>query len=468
MKRQIPPDLTSAFNVSFALSVLLFVVQCALFLALAVHFVLWYFGSPDFSGAYAGWTLAAAGLNGYALSRAVKVRHLLGLFSPWPGLPEEETPENETRLLALAARQAFLHGDFAKAIGLLKRLTVTSGHVELAKGRSLVMQGEFEEAVSYLEVGGQGWAARRYLTLRRNWWLLKSRYFQPSDLDWALRPGRLALLGALALAAALVVLSFDHQFVSSIKSKINAGFSEKDFNVSVQGRFTLHYHDEAFMRQVADLAEDALAHNLAFLGLPPETFAPGQIHLFLCADQAEYLARSPFTHSWEAASAQPSSNQIYLYKLAERQRIFFEVVVAHELSHLCYHQVVKEATDDSWLNEGLADYLGYQFALDRAHYPRQAWLQANHFNKLKEKSLPFEVFLADSPQTMKDTAAINLFYTQGFSIVYVLIEDYGKEDFLRFLRYFGSGKSLAASLQLAYPTIRNATELQAVWNLFMR
>ena len=468
MKRQIPPDLTSAFVVSFVLALLLFVVQCALVVALAVHYVLWHFKSPAFDAEYLGWTLAALGLNGYALSRAFKARHLLGLFSAWPGLPEEGATDNETRLLALSARQAFLHGDFAKTQGLLKRLALSTGPIELARGRSLVMQGEFEEAVTYLESGGQGWAARRFLTRRRNWWLLKSRYFQPSDVHWATRTWRLTFLGALALAASLTMLAFNYQLVDSIKQTVREGFSDKNFNVSVQGRFTLHYHDEAFMRQVADQADDALTQDLAFLGLPPEAFGPGEIQLYLCADQAEYLARSPFTRSWEAASALPSKTQIYFYNLGERQRIYFEVVVAHELAHLCYHKVVTKAEDDSWLNEGLADYLGYKFALDRAHYPRQAWLLANHFNKLKEKSLPFDIFLSDDPHHLKDEDSIHTFYTQGFSIVYVLIEEYGKDDFLRFLRYFGAGKPLAASLQAAYPTIRNATELQAVWTLFMR
>ena len=455
-------------ELSFGLAVLCFLVQSALAVALAAQAVLWRFKVPGLDLELLAWTLACMVLNGYALARAVKARHLLGLFSAWPGLPEESAAEQETRLLAVSARQAFLQDDFGRSLGLLKRLGLSHAPAELARGRSLVMQGEFEESVEALEKGGQGPAARRYLTLRRHWGLWERRYFQPRDLDWAMNSGRLGLLGLTAILLALPVLALNYQNFAKVLTPLHQGFSGADFNVSVQGHFTLHYHDDVFMHQVADVAEEALVFDLDFLGLPADSFAPGQIHLYLCADQAEYLARSPFTHSWEAASALPAKKQIYLYRLEESKRIYFEVVLAHELAHLCYLKVVADGADNSWLNEGFANYLGYKFALDRAHYPRQAWLMANEFNRLKQKSLPFGIFLLDDPQQMKDTASIETFYTQGFSIVYVLIEEYGKEPFLRFLHYLGAGKPLAQSLQAAYPTIRNATELQAVWSLFMR
>ncbi len=208
----------------------------------------------------------------------------------------------------------------------------------------------------------------------------------------------------------------------------------------------------SWRRQVADVAGQALTQSLDFLGLPADSFGPGQIHLFLCADQAEYLARSPFTKSWEAGSALPEKHQIYLYRFPDNQASYFEVVLAHELTHLCYHRLVPASRSDSWLNEGLADYLGYKFGLERAHFPRQAWLMANVFNALKKEALPFDAFLTENPQTMGDDKAIDLFYIQGFSIVDVLIEQYGREPFLHFLRVFGHrGRRCQNRLLLVIP-----------------
>jgi hypothetical protein len=415
-----------------------------------------------------GLTVVCLALNGYAMVRAVKIRHFLGLFSEWPGLPEEGSPVNETRLLAASARQAFFYADYDKACALIDRLGPASPQASLAKGRALTLAGRFDEALPSLELGGQGLSARRYLIPRRSFGLFLRRYFQGSEVRWALKPQYLLGLALLALALCMPVLAADFQAFSTVIARRTADFSDKDFKLSTQGAFTLHYHDEAFMHQCADVGEEALAQALELLGLPAGTFAPGQIHLFLCADQAEYLARSPHTRSWEAASALPEKHQIFLYYQPREHVIIFERVLAHELTHLCYHRLVPHSREDSWLNEGLADYVGCKFALERAHYPRDPWLKENIFEHLKKHALPFEAFLAEDPRIMHDESRIEDFYTQGFSIVYMLIEYYGREPFLRFLRVFGAGKSLPEALSAAYPAIKDSADLEADWERFMR
>ena len=472
MKRGIPPHLVNSFAVSLTAALMLFLAQCALVIALTAQVVLDKLNVTHLDKGLLGWTVLALAVNSFALIRAVKARHFLGLFSLWPGLEEEDHSLNETRLLAASAQQAFFHGDYAKARAFVERLGPPHEMGSLAIGRSLALDGRFEEALIALEKGGQGGSARRYLSQRRRWFFWKRSYFSRTDITWAHGSGRLAALGLAALLASCGALGMNYQFIEGAVAPIVAGFSEADFKVSVQGPFTIHYHDEAFMQETADIAREALADSLKFLDLPADSFAPGQIGLFLCADQREYLSRSPFTRAWEAASAVPSKHQIYFYKLAEKEQIFFEVVVAHELTHLCYHRIVPSNADDGWLNEGFADYMGYKFGLerniDKTHYAPKAWLMEKHFASLKKKALPFENFLTESPRDMKDTERISTFYVQGFSIVYVLIEQYGRDDFLHFLRVFGAGKPLAQALATAYPTIRDAPALQAVWELFMR
>jgi hypothetical protein len=470
LRRDLPPGLAAGYAISFGLAILLFFVQGFLAVALAGHGVLWRFRPGSFDQTLALLTLLGLALNGFALARAVKARHFLGLFAEWPGLPEEKSSTPDLRLLAISAQQAFFHRDFDRCIVLLDRFAhaTASPQVSLAKGRALVLAGRFEEALPELERGRQGSRGRRYLSQRRSFFFWTRSYFKPSDILWSENSALLAGLGVLSIALCLPLLNADFESMDAALFPKEVSFSTEDFKVATHGSFTLYYHDEVFMQRTADIADDALAGSLEFLDLPASTFGPGQIQLFLCSDQKEYLARSPYTKSWEGASALPEKQQVYLYRFPDRMRISYEVTVAHELTHLCYYKVLPGAGQNSWLNEGFADYMGYKFALERAHYPRQAWLMNNYFVGLKNKALPFQAFLDDNPQLMGDTQQINTFYVQGFSIVYVLIEQYGRPAFLRFLRVLATGKTLADSLAACYPTIRSAGDLGAVWDLFMR
>jgi hypothetical protein len=416
-----------------------------------------------------GWAVAPSAallvLNSWALLWSVKAGYFVAVVGRWPlaPLPDGLTQADEHSLLA--AGHAFDQGRFEKVPDLLARLPpegLVPGHW-LGLGRSLALVGRAQEAVEALEKGGAG---RRVLGLfrpRRRLGMDIGPYF---DDRVSARLERIPGLAGLALGLLLASVALSHAIVQDLRSFAPpaASFDGSSFHIEVRGRLTIYYHDPVFRDQSAALAEAALDHDLAFLGMPPDTFGPGAVKLYLCDSEDEYRRRAPTHPSWEAACAEPDAAAVYIHRFPDKDHVYFEVVMAHELGHLCYYRLAGSSPDD-WLNEGLADYLGYDFGLTRAGVPRQAWLQDNYFAGLRSRALPFDLFFRTDPHLLPE-ADVATFYQQGFSVVYLLIEDYGREPFLRFLREYGVGKDVNAALAASFPTIPDIGALAAVWSLF--
>jgi hypothetical protein len=405
-------------------------------------------------------------VNSWALLCSVKSGYFIGALGRWPQAPLPAGLSQADEHTLLAAADAFDQGRFDKVPDLMARLPqdrLEPAHW-LGLGRALALSGRGQEALVALEKGGGGRRLTALFRPRSGLGLEIGPYFGdriPANMEGiaALFVFALCLmLGSGALCQAVV------RSLRSFVSPPSATFDETSFHTEQRGRLTLYYHDPAFRDQSADLAEAALDHDLAFLGMPSDTFGPGAVKLYLCDSEEEYRRRAPDHPSWEAACAEPDAAAVYIHRFPEKDHVYFEVVMAHELGHLCYYRLAGSSPDD-WLNEGLADYLGYDFGLARAGVPRQAWLQDNYFAGLRDRALPFDLFFRTDPHALPD-ADVATFYQQGFSVVYLLIEDYGREPFLKFLREYGAGKDVNAALAASFPTIPNIRALAAVWSLF--
>jgi len=416
-----------------------------------------------------GWTVAPLAAlviaNTWALAWLVKAGYFIWLFGRWP--LEQDPPDlNQAEgHNVLAAATAFDQGQFSKAAALLMRLPAdrrSTGHW-LALGRSSALCGELDESRVALKNAGIPWKIGRLMADRRAFGFNRGPYFD------ATMPGRIDHVPVFSLVVLVLVLGcaamtgFFYSRLRGLES-LAPSFDATAFQQETRGRLTLYYHDPDFRDHAAAVAQDALDHDLDFLGMPAGTFGPGTIKLYLCDSEAEYRRRSPNHPAWEAACADPPATAVYVYRLPDKDHIFFEVVLAHELAHLCYYRMAGASPDD-WLNEGLADYLGYHFGLDRAGIPRQAWLQDHYFQGLRSKAMPFSSFFNTDPRLLP-ADDVATFYQQGFSVVYVLIEDYGREPFLKFLRECSDRKNVDTALASSFPTIPNIDALSAVWGLF--
>lgn len=449
---------------SFMLAIAFFaaVVGWFIFLALFLTLQLRWKVAGAGSGS-AGASLALA-LSIWGLRRAVKNGHFIWTYGRWRVDEAQAQPPIDPMLQQ--AQQAFVDGDLERVV-LLARKQGTEERgaaLQAGLGRALALLGRLDEAAEAFDGCPEDREALRWLRARRAWGADWPTYFRPDDARWLQRGHWLALLLGLCLGG-LFLAAWHVQAIQPAEAA--PSFNVGGFETVQQGAFTVHYHDPQFRDLALDLAEKALFKQLAFFGQENADIPKGTFELYLCDDRAEYLRRAPYAPDWEQASALPDTNSIYIHKLPKDESIYFEIVLAHELCHLLYHRFYPVTLNDAWLNEGLADYSGYAFGLDRAGYARQDWLDEHRFAKLATRSIPFDCFFSIDPHTLKETEDVETFYRQGFSVVFMLVEHFGRADFLRFLNaYRDSNGNASVALAKAYPTIPDTDALASLWGLY--
>jgi hypothetical protein len=438
-------------------------------LALVIFFK---FQGGDFAGSILSG-VAGLVLCDLGIWSCLRRRQFLLNFCRWQDF-DDVADSKERRALVQVARQAFMEGEFPKCLRLLERALQerpADNACRLNLASCMVIEGKFAEAASLVEVAGDPRSQLRYLAPSKSWTgnLSVHRPFSPGSARRArgLAPLVLTLAALFALTGAIL----DHEagkFGALFDRRNGSGIQEKDFKKMESPNVVLCYHDEALAKPALDLAEDALQFDLKFFNLPETQFSAHKIKVFLCDSQKEYLTRSPFASSWEAGAAVPAKNVFYIYAKQGRLDPFFSETVAHELCHICYFQINSGIAQDSWLNEGLARYQGFAYLCQQYHLPCSNWLKENVFKDLAKNPLPFELFLHHRPQELGTVADVHQFYNQGHSMVYVLIQYYGKDAFLKFLHNFSQTQDMNASFAGAYDTIHSLDDLHGIWTLFFR
>jgi hypothetical protein len=420
-------------------------------------------------------------------------RRLMLEFGQWQESPPDE--QQERRALISGARDAFMDSDFEKSGRLLQRyLEQRPGdnvaRMNLACG--LVMQGKIDEAIPLLTLAGDPRRQVSLLKPARAWEriLAYNRSYTSGQILRSQKIWSLAVvLCVLALPQAFLIyanwnnltegsqsalmpfLSDDLRKVvaADMMAKYNVnGLLDQDFKRAESTNIVFYYHDEALFQRALDIAEDALQFDLAFFNLPSNHFEAHKIRIYLCDSQKEYLKRSPFAATWEAGAAIPSQNVFYIYIRDRKLDPFFLETVAHELCHICYFQINSGIAQDSWLNEGLARYQGFSYLCKEYQIPCSVFVKENIFKDIARKPLSFELFLHHRPQELSSVADVTQFYNQGHSMVYVLIQYYGKDSFLKFLHNFSMTQDMNASFAGAYDSIHNLDDLHGIWTLFYR
>ncbi len=389
-------------------------------------------------------------------------------FGRWIESPAEDI---ERRHLLEDARGAYLEGDRELSARTLSRyLEQRPGHPEarLSLAYLKASMGRNEDAVEALRLAGDPYRDAEWLDSSRGWrhWPYSPRMATLYG-SGALAP--LLVLCGLVLGVYLVGPTFIRYRDFAIRIMHKGIFNTDGMQHEQNGAFSIYYSNPEFLKRTIPLAQDALDYNLNFFDLSQDQTP--DITLILSANDVEYHRRSQgFSQPWQAGMADSTHAQIHVYdhpSYRGREAIAnLEILLAHEISHLCFAKVLPNAKNDSWLNEGLADYVGYRFALGRHGYAMDAWLKANLFKSLLAKSLPFKKFVQSEPNRLA-LDDVRTFYQQGFSVVYVLIERFGKESFVNFLRYATQDGDLDRALKKAYPTIQGIEQLGGIWDLYM-
>lgn len=415
-------------------------------------------------GGAEGWWLMAwiplIGLCAYALRCCRDHRAYLLHFSDWKDMRVSDKPGTHLAAIESGAKRAFLLAEYPQAALLLgKAMALEPGNPELIRNlaSTQAMSSDHEALGNHLAIHEMDSPRWKFMVQLRH----KGRLARSSRLLPSLAPMGLFFLLAALPVGQVVVEGWSYVL------RLSRGFSSENFEVAETAHFEIYYHDEKFLGRTMPIAEEALAYDLKSYGLPEGPFSSQKIKLYLCDSQKEYLARSPRPRSWEQACAMPSIRSIYLWNPPDPYGIHLKTTLAHEVSHLCFHQVWYDE-DDDWLNEGLACYLGFRYALQDTDVTFKPWMLEHVFKGLKKKRLPFHHFLEATPSSFRDdTAGIELFYNQGFSVVFMLIEYFGEENFFRFLKAYSANKSIERALETSFPKISNIQDLQGMWLLFM-
>jgi hypothetical protein len=300
------------------------------------------------------------------------------------------------------------------------------------------------------------------------------------DRPWALWALCLPLLLCLSLVG-YKIWDFSCQIESQLKGTLYHAdfvfFDDAGLDRAESEHFIYHYHSQnaTFLNFTRFHAEHALEADCAVFNMAPAQFTSPKTSLYMAESEKDFLSRSPYVKSWEAGVTVPSLHAIFMY-LPDKgnQALQVKDTLGHEIGHVLFNRLFPDLNRDTWLNEGLAMYLGTHYAhqgssIAQAYLP---WVDSYYFQDLRQRHLPFSTFLSASPQHMSSIGDINTFYMQGFSIVVLLMDylgnDGGPQRFMSFLRSYGRSKDMNQALGEIYsPRIRNMDDLQGIWLLFM-
>ena len=177
----------------------------------------------------------------------------------------------------------------------------------------------------------------------------------------------------------------------------------------------------------AAAAETLLGHKLA-----------GPIDIFVYVSHDEFFgALGPGAREWTGAATFPSLRTIFMW-LGGGSQSYLERTITHEVTHVVFHDATANAFHDppTWFNEGFAVWSEQQSAQSRAPTVRSA---ANGGDLLAFDGI------SQSFPIGSDMAG--LAYSEGATMVQMIIDDYGRPAIAKIATAWRAGASDAEALQ---------------------
>lgn len=205
-----------------------------------------------------------------------------------------------------------------------------------------------------------------------------------------------------------------------------------------QGMIRLHYYlgNESFGKTLSDSAVSALARLASETGI----IASQPIDLYIYGDQQDMKDAVLYEPGWTGGLAYPDYNSVII-GIAPEQVEWGKRTEAHELTHVLVGDYTFTCLGSmpTWLVEGLAVY--------GEGGPEPA--EASYFgqNRSDNTLLSFRVL---SGGFSEDPNKADLSYSQSYYMVNYLIDQYGKEDLIKFLDLLKTGEDLNDALVSAY------------------
>ena len=221
------------------------------------------------------------------------------------------------------------------------------------------------------------------------------------------------------------------------------------WKTETQGDITVHwYHgSREFGRSMLQAAVEAQARLTA----DPGASLAQPVHLYFYADAEALKGAMLFAQRWTGGVAFPDYYTI-LIAAGPENREWGVSTVAHELMHLVVRQLAFSCTADlpRWLDEGLA-----------------VWAEGGideHQQELLDRAIAGDSLLslrAINSGFSAHADRASLAYAQSYSVVAVLLEQYGRERMLELLAAFRHGAAYDAALQQVYGL--DVDGLESLW-----
>lgn len=233
------------------------------------------------------------------------------------------------------------------------------------------------------------------------------------------------------------------------------------WNVEKSTHFIVYYknapHD--FIRQVVDTSEGYYEKIASDLGFNRFDFWlwDNRAKIYIYDTNADYQSGTG-QPAWSAGSASPREKIIATFPYAQG---FFESVLAHEMGHIVFREVVgfDNKALPLWLDEGAASYQEKEKYYDADELVLKS-MSDGSFVSLERLANFGEQFSMPA----KDAG---LFYAESFSVVNFLVSQFGKDKFVLFCRELKEKKNLNKALDSAY-AFKDIHKLQEAWKEYLR
>jgi len=206
----------------------------------------------------------------------------------------------------------------------------------------------------------------------------------------------------------------------------------------IEGEVTIYWYkgDESFSQELMATAQEALVRLAENTGAHLEK----PVKVYIYANAQDLQGSMIYPQEWTGGAAF-TRHGIIAIGISPNNLAWGKRAMTHELTHLVIHQMTFNPYNDlpNWLDEGLAMYnegaLSSQFA--------------TRLNKAIAEDSLISVRSIASPFSAYSDEAI-LAYAQSYSLVELLINNYGSDKMLELLNTFRQGSSYDGALEKVY------------------
>lgn len=237
--------------------------------------------------------------------------------------------------------------------------------------------------------------------------------------------------------------------------------TEEGWNTLSRKRFIIYYKQAPydFVETVATSAEQyytGITRDLGFTRYKGWMWDDrAKIYIF---DDAQDYVESGKHAQWSHGVTSPKNKIIRTFPSAHG---FFDSTLPHELTHIIFREFVGyKARLPTWFEEGVAMSQEKARRWGAHDTVRQA-LKDGTFKSLNELSL-IRLNVRSSQES------VQLFYAESASAVNFLINEYGKERFVRLCRKLQEGGPFEWAVDSVYARLKNIDDLNEAWVRFLK